>query len=380
MSAALPWQVFRKDLGRKLVALCLALVVWWLLSEQVSGEDEIALDVRIVATRAQADQDSATSPGIYVVVPEHLIVREVTHKQVTVRLRGLAAELADLQVSAVLEVPADLLAQKDEDTWSPVLERRSFRSRGRALPVGEVDFDPRRLGLLLAERTSQTFDLDHRQVSVTGTPRAGRFADTQGSRVEPNQVVLTGPRSAIAALRTDPTRLRLAPVDVSSQSLDVVRQVGLDVSALDQGVTLATAGNVVTVTVPIRSRDVERELFSVKVVYKNEDDLARRSRRLVEATTELDLIVVGPLQLLDPAILPDSELRAAIQPTFDWRNASLERASDKVSVLTLLPDAVDVLGLDRREPEIQYELAPVETATEGSSPAPAPPPAGGEPP
>lgn len=92
MNRSLVYRVFRRDVGRKLVALMLAVVVWLLLTELVSGERNVPLDVRIVATRAEAEQLRSTVPAVYVVVPEHLLVSNLVHKTVDVYLRACATK------------------------------------------------------------------------------------------------------------------------------------------------------------------------------------------------------------------------------------------------------------------------------------------------
>ena len=359
MSRSGAWRLLRKDFGRKTVALTLAVLVWLLLSLLVSGGRDLKLEVRIVAKRAEAEQNRNSVPAIYVVVPPHLIVRNLVHGEVTVHLKGLRRDIDEVELHAILEVPPDVMAGKDEREYFIVLESGMIRSRTGAPKVSdEISFSPRQVRLLLAEKTSQTFDLGPINVSTTGVPRPGHAIDNSTFRVSPNQVTLTGPKSAIAMLEANPALLQFSPVNVEGQSYDVMRQVRLDPEKVDRGITLDTVGNAVMVTVPIRPHDVERELLSVPVEYQNEEFLATRDQRLVEATESLDLKVIGPPSVLDP--LSEKQLRAAIALHYDWRTVSLPQASDPVRVLDELPDSVRFTDTHDRELRIEYRLEMIE--------------------
>jgi hypothetical protein len=368
--------IFRRDLGRKLVALGLALLVWWQISVHLSDAKVVTLDIEITTLRSEAEQASRGRKGLFIVVPDQLITRNVTHSQVTVELRGLKTEVDVLEqtLTMVLEVPADALGQENEADYRFVLNRSLLRSPAGAVNVKDVDIRPKQLILTLAERTTEVFDLGSDNVQISGAPRTGHFVSTDDCRVEPNQVELTGPRSVIADLRADPSLLKLDPIDVDGQALDVVRQVGLDRTVVDPGITLGTSGGLVSVMVPVRPDDFERELLSVPVRYDQEAHLATRNLKLVEATPSLDLLVVGPRNVLDG--LTDEKLRRSISLVFDWRDAGLSMATDKVHIHHELPPSLEVLGFDGREPEIHYQLAPIdpeseaEAATESTSDTP----------
>ncbi|RKY17738.1 MAG: hypothetical protein DRQ55_15050 [Planctomycetota bacterium] len=371
MKHSLIFTILRKDLGRKLVALVLALIVWFVLDHNLSDKRPFTLDVEIFKLRSEAEKERKTRPGIFIVVPDHIIVRNLPRTQITVEVRGLKTDVDGMELSAVLETPEDVLGQEHEVRHSFVLDRSQFRSQRGAISASEFRIRPRRINLILAERTSQTFDLDFSNVQVAGIPRGGHYVDTTQCRVEPSQVELTGPRSAIAGLRADPSRLRLESVDMNGQGLDVARQVGLDPELIAQGIELVTAGKVVSVLVPVLPEETEQELLSVPVQYDSAGDLVLRNLRLVEATPSLDLIVGGPRHVLDA--LTDEQLRKSITLKFDWRDAGLEMATEKVRIHSSLPGSVRVLGLDRREPEIHYQLAPIEGAEPINPEPPGPP-------
>lgn len=369
MNRSLVYRVFRRDVGRKLVALMLAVVVWLLLTELVSGERNVPLDVRIVATRAEAEQLRSTVPAVYVVVPEHLLVSNLVHKTVDVYFKGLRDEVDGLEPSIVMELPLGAVAlDLSDDGVAEVqltLEPRYVKYRLGTPSVNELIFDPRAIRIELVESSKETFDLGPWNVVVVGNPRTGHSADPMASRVEPNQVQLSGPRNALAGLRRDRSLLRLMPIDLQGQSIDVSRQVGLDHSLAERNVSLMTASGVVSVTVPVRPVAVPRQLFSVPVSYRNEDALTASGRYVLERTEALDLLVSGPPHVLDD--YTDAQLKTLIQPTFDWRKASFGQASEQVLILDTLPDSVIVSTPSGGKPEISYRLAPLENGSPAST-------------
>jgi len=161
------------------------------------------------------------------------------------------------------------------------------------------------------------------------------------------------------SLQTDPSRLKLSPIDLEGRVLEVSQQVGLDTEKVDRSVSLHTAGGVIEVTIPVQPQETVKELLSMPVRYENEDVLARDRRRVESATETLDLKVLGPRSVLDS--LTTEQLVGRIILVYDWQLARLPQASDKVKIFTQdLPDSIRIRDLDSRHPEIEYRLVDVD--------------------
>ncbi|MCB9897407.1 MAG: YbbR-like domain-containing protein [Planctomycetes bacterium] len=369
------WHAVRHDVGRKLLALLLAVLVWLKLSSMVTrglGPDGGGLELLVTEVEslkaANAAMQNASTSGLYLVVPRDVIVRnDLTAFKVVVTGSGLTEQVRDLHLSAVIELDERVLADADEKEWTVNLENRAlFQSRGPEPEIKDFDVEPDSLTLFLARRAEAEFQIDPLNVTIGGTPREGYAYDRSNILVHPNRVVLSGPKSAIDTLKTDPSALKLAAVDVEGAVIEVSQQVGIDTEHVDRSVRLMTNGGVVEVTVPIRPKDVVKALVSVPVHYAHEDALAARGRRVSEATRTLDLKITGPRSKLNS--LNSEDLLNRIWLVFDWKDASLDRASEQVAVFrTDLPEDVRITDPNDRPPEIEYALEEIPAGASATS-------------
>ncbi len=353
------WRLVRHDIGRKLTALAFALVLWTILENFVIDDASPALDVRIVATRSEADTLRATTPAIYLVVPDALLVRNLSVRSVTLHVKGIADDVRNLNMNAVIEFTVAMLGTAGEKSFDVPLDRKLFKSGGDPPDLTDFRPSPESLLVTLASRLETDTTLGSLNVTTEGSPKAGYFFQESRILVRPNQVRLSGPSAAIAAIRDDPEQPRLAPVRLMGRSATVSQFVGLPQELLDQGVTLLTPEHVVEVTIFLEPEDVSRELLSVPVTYKNEDALKARKWQVSYKDLALDLKITGPPGDLDG--LSNEELVRRIDLQYDWREATLKQARPKVRVLREdLPRAVKVHLLSGdSDPIIEYRLEDV---------------------
>lgn len=370
------WFVFRKDIGRKLTALGLAVVVWLMLAYQLRASEEVPLDIHFVPDRETAEQEADERPGVWVVVPPELILQSVAKDpMVVVTAAGLKTDISALRLSAVFEVPPDALGTADSGEHLIYLNNTS-RYRGGDVDVRDVvlDMAPKRMALKLASRDEEVFDLGPNNVQIENVPKEGTEIDRSRITVNPSQVVLTGPREAIETLRRDPNQIRLEPVDVKDRGFKVSREVGLDPRKVDRLVSMRSAGGVVQVDVPIVPERIEVVIYRVRIKYENEDVLLRRGKRVVNSTDTIDLKLRGSASVL--GALGEETLRKSVSVLYDWAEASNDVASPRprLHLDKSLPDSIEVLDLDGRQPEIEYTLedivpaAPSEIDRTGEAP------------
>ncbi len=116
------WRFLRHDVGRELLALLLAILVWLYLSNKVTQPRDIELMVSVMETRKEAEKQRNV-PGIYLVVPRDIIVRDdLSGKKILVGGRGLTEHVKDLELTAILEIRSDALGTEDEITWAANLD------------------------------------------------------------------------------------------------------------------------------------------------------------------------------------------------------------------------------------------------------------------
>lgn len=367
------YRLFRKDIGRKLTALVVAVLVWAWLATLTRGNREIELDVFIVNSRGEASAQRNLVPGVYVVVEPGLIVRDTNRKRITVRVSGLKDVVNDLDLSAMFVVDEGAIGDEDEgEVQLPLATSRdAFRSHNSTFEVSEFDVRPRLLTLSLARSDEAEFELGAHNVDTTGVPREGYTFDENRILVRPNRVRVSGPRAVIEALRRRPGDLRLEPVNIEGATFEVTQEVGIDELRVDRNLTLNTAGGVVAVTIPFQSRPYEVELLAIEVGYENPAVLDGQRRRVVSATRTVDLLVSGPRSLLEG--LSREQLVESVRLVYDWRDAGLDQARDRVEVFRgPALSGLQITGLDGRHPEIEYRLESVDPppppTTEGDTP------------
>ena len=358
------WTTTRHDIGRKLTALVMATSLWLLLQNLVIARQPLELPVRPVATQADADTQRATTPGIYLIVPDELIVRSVSDPRVHLTVSGLRDEVTGLSMSARLPFTVADLGGADEITLTRPLERDAFDSPGQKEPhLTSFRVRPDVLTVTLARRDTQEVPLTADNVVTAGRPKDKYLFRSSKISLQPSVVRITGPAKVIGPLAADPAKIKLAPVDIADRSTTVSQEVGLSPELDALGVSLAGGTESVLVTVIIEADDVTKDLFSVPIVYRNEDVLELRKLRATKPST-VDIRVVGPpSEILG---LTDEDLLASIVLVFDWRaqpdsfTGQVGEATGKLGVGTIgLPDTVRVTDPKGGEIRIEYSLEPL---------------------
>lgn len=367
------WKTTRYDIGRKLTALVMASALWLVLQNLVIARQPLELQVRAVGTQAQADQERLSTPGVYLIVPDELIVRQMSDPRVHLTISGLRDEVVGLNMSAKLVFTVADLGGQDEVTLSRPLERDSF-----SVPSGQVfpkltsfHVRPEVLQVTLARRDTAEVTLTADSVVTAGKPKDGYFFRSSNIKLYPNTVDLIGPRTVIEPLLQDSSRVKLEPVDLTNRSWTVSQPVGLSAELREQGVSLQSGRGQqqVVVTVPIEAEGIVRELFAVPIVYLNEGALGLRHQKASNYPKSMDIKVVGPPAELNGRT--DENLLANIALVFDWTTAPATftgPATGQVKFARIgLPDTVSVTDVKGNQTlTIEYNLETL--AAPGASP------------
>ncbi|HZL99079.1 MAG TPA: hypothetical protein VFD43_02410 [Planctomycetota bacterium] len=356
------WRTTRHDIGRKLTALGMAVALWLVLQGLVIARQPLELPVRPVATQAEADQERLSTPGVYLIVPDELIVRAVSEPRVHVTVSGLRDQVVGLNMSAKLLFTLADLGEADEIALTRPLERDVFAvPQGQVLPrLTSFRVRPEALTITLARRATAEVTLSAENVETSGAPKEGYFFRSSSIRLSPSTVGLTGPLSVLGPLLADPAKVKLDPVAMTGKSVTVSQWVGLSRELREQGVSLQSGGSgQVLVTVPIEAEHVTKDLFAVPIEYRNEDVLELRQQRVTSCPKTLDIRLVGPPAELDGR---PEDLLANIVLVFDWERDAPQtfegEATGKVTAYRAqLPDSVRVTdSKDKEELKIEYTL------------------------
>ena len=362
------WAAIRHDVGRKLLALLLALGTWGLLEARVLDDGGGLLDVKVVTSldEAAADRNRAEVPAIYLIVPPTLIDRDVRPQKVNLQVKGLRDDVQALNMWAYLEFDERDLGG-DGASWvdvSRTLGREDFRNRGeppeltlfRLNRESTVD-----IHLKLARRVTRAMPLGPANVVLAGEPARGFQSDKNRATVLPGQVNVSGPSAAMEDLAAGRLLLQLAPVSIDGRSASVQQNVALSDAAQRELLSLGTPDGTVLATVPIVPIDIELDLVLIPVVYLNEDALKTRRFGLVDRPpATVDVKVRGPQSELGRYVNDKEELAAKILPVLDWSRASLTDGPNRHALdcarIDLSQD-VQVLDIDRSgPPKVQFTL------------------------
>lgn len=353
------WRTFRYDIGRKVMALGLASVLWYLLFTWVVEADGKSLAVSTVDTLDAARQQAEITPGVYVVVPEGLILRSARPAKVDIDYKGSREEIRGLRPSVVIELTDSMLGDDDERSLRIPITRAKFEFRGEEPEFSEFKIRDERITLDVVREKAVDLTLSSANAQVIGRPQDGYSFERRNISLYPSTVRVRGPKPLVDGFVADPSTLQLEPVSVEGRLGDVVDRVGLDPVLVDQQVRL-TSGLVV-VTVPVEPDPSSIVLRSVPVDYVGQDVLARDGRRVKEATTELDLVVRGPKAIINRG---EDWLRRRIFLRYAW-TPGLEMSREPVVVAIDLADAdelqqITVTDGDGDALEIEFELEPID--------------------
>ena len=362
------WRAIRHDIGRKLTALGLAVATWFILESVVLADmPNRKVEVKFVHSIEEADNDRAQSSksAVYLIVPESLVVLSCTPDELNLNVKGLKKDVENLVLSATVVLSdADLKEGEDEGSIVRTLQRESFKSRGE--PPELTQFQINRastadLHINLARAASVDLTLGPANVQFSGNPASGYVVDTSRALIQPNALAVTGPRTIIQKLRTDPGALKLAPVAVDGRSASVTKSVGLAETDENKHVRLQTKDWQVTVTIAVVPEPKRRELRAIAVHFENEDSLKAQHKRIADTgrpASTVDVVVVGPPGELDS--LSNEELANRIHPTFDFKTVGGVKINRKSLDIFKkdLSDAVKVYGLDNPNelPQILFTL------------------------
>ncbi|MBM3984625.1 MAG: hypothetical protein FJ296_02865 [Planctomycetes bacterium] len=362
------WSAIRHDIGRKLLALVLALFTWAMLEEAVLDDGGGQLAVKLVRSvdEAAVDRASTEVPAIYLVVPPTLVARDIRPQRVTLKVKGLKDDVQGLSMWAYLEFSERDLGD-GATGWVEVtrtLGREDFRSRGEQPELtlfrvnGESTVDVR---LQLARRVTRSLPLGPANVVLAGEPAKGFQAEGERATVSPGQVDVSGPAGALEDLAAGRAQLQLAPVSVLGRSTTASQSVGLSAASLADDLELQTPAGKVQVIVPVVPLPVEIELVRVPVVYRNEDALKLRKYTLVERPPDwVDIRLRGPQSELGRFQNNREELLVKVALQLDWSRASLTDGPNSAPLECFTRDLsvdVQVTGIGASAaPKVQFKL------------------------
>jgi hypothetical protein len=231
--------LFVKDLGRKIVALVLAIGLWFLISKIVRIERPNAVEVLVVTNPAQESALRTDPNSLVVDVPSELVV--VDPKNLTkggktdasVILSGPSTLLegeGGVRITARYRIPPNYCETQSPRTFT--LDPGAILINSLRPPTGvgvEIQDAP---VITLARRESRRVHIDYRNFPILGRPQEGWELDEKNrpNQVTPlqRQVTISGPAEAVHTIEVDPTQLRFQPIDITRGDKTISQVLALD--------------------------------------------------------------------------------------------------------------------------------------------------------
>lgn len=232
-----------RDLGRKLFALALALVVWWRVHQSIEQTETRSFEI-------VTEQSAATGAlSILLTIPDGWqLTKPRPGDQEPIKLKGVRREIQDFLaggVRAEIRV-AQAEVEGSTEVGSVVVSRQVdeilWPDESRAgLLFNGVENDPIELTLQRIESDELALSLGQVDLIESEAFPDGFVAAYDELYFAPNVITLTGPRQAIddaKDLNKELGRQLFEPLRVAPQENEVRLSVQLSQSALEKGLTI----------------------------------------------------------------------------------------------------------------------------------------------
>ncbi|MFO0982515.1 MAG: hypothetical protein U1E76_12410 [Planctomycetota bacterium] len=275
--------LFLRDLGRKLVALVLAVGLWFLISRVLRDNIERALPLVVVTNQFDRQFIARQSESIVIEPSEDLMVLEPkpnTAPNVDVLFSGpttlLEAE-GVLRPSARFAIPSDFCAGDAPRDFE--LDPQAILINGLKPKPGIVVRIKNAPKITLARRATARIRIDYHNFPVTGDPRAGWVLEDRASQILPEarDVTLRGPTAEVRAVEADPGKLKFEPLRIKDLEGSFPLSVGLDKG---EHPLLELEPTRIRVEVRLREMKEDRTLTNVRVVPLYLEELLKESPKL----------------------------------------------------------------------------------------------------
>ena len=263
--------ILRRDIGRKTVALVLAVLAWFALRLFLEADQPYEMAVRVAASTVEVDQYSgATGPKhpYIIVLPPTLTVFEGERASAArLILRGAKQSLLGFEFRATVNIPPDYCG--DADSRPFVLDASVITSTPPLPPAMQLTLEPKEILIHRADTVEVDLTGDH--LVIEGNPHRDWMWEKSAERISfsPRSIQLLGPRREIETIRNNPSALKLQPLDIEGRRGRVEQVVELDRAALVklelEHVSMHQVGRGVTVSVDLQQKEENKVINQVKI-------------------------------------------------------------------------------------------------------------------
>jgi len=358
------YSVFRKDIGRKLMAIFLAIIVWIYVAQKVDDRKEHELHIHVVqGQEAYLEQSNLVDEGFFIILPENVMETSsiddntfIEEKILRVILSGPSERLPTKLVGKYAFSYQSLTSESDSHYEQVTILREFFPDLLQASGI-RVTFEPKRIELKLAWRKEISISLNAANNLNTVnalSPGDGLSYDPSRVTFDPTNVTISGPAPEIDAIRQDPSLFELETVDFSEIGKGATLQLHGSPEMLRKKITVRTRDNVIAVNLNILEKEVEESLFVPIILLDNGNPLPLEKLDTIKPEEEMvEVIIKGRKSVLEN--LSDEERQARILAVIDLKGRRVKDIYDLVLYTSDLPDTVRVsLKEGESKPVVQF--------------------------
>jgi hypothetical protein len=317
--------VFRKDIGRKLMALLLAVIVWVYVAQKIENSVSHRLSIRVVeGMDAYREAQAQADKSFFIVLPENVMKAGVADRTYTedtslkVTLSGMRDRLPKKLVG-MYEVGPRHLGELDAKVVQIQVLKDYFPDLREAHGI-RVRIDPPTIDVGLARREAHELILTGaNNLSIVNKLPADLelIYDPRLVTFDPNPVVLAGPAPEIDRIFRDPSVFKLDTIDFAKVRMDSSLQLPPSDTATSRKVSIRTRDGLVTVNLGIREEEVSRDLTLIPVLLldggQTLDPL--RAKEATPNSETVDIVLKGSPSALNKVI--EDDIRKQVKAIVD---------------------------------------------------------------
>jgi len=245
------YNIFRKDIGRKAMALLFAMILWIYLDGQLVSDQNRYLQVRVVEGRSEFDRERGyvDSDTFFIVISKELMLtREIETGRVSLKISGPKDSIPEKLIGKIFF---------DERTMGGDLQREKLirLNRDQFDVLGDRErinitefFKPKEIKVALAMRGKATITLGDDNLLVNGMELLDMNIDFP-IRYNPTDITLTGPAHEIEKIAANPKILKLQAINLTKRVQDMQTDLPLSRDWQDKKVTIQGNSDLVSVKV-----------------------------------------------------------------------------------------------------------------------------------
>lgn len=295
--------VFRKDIGRKAMALLLAMILWVYLDQKVVLRKERLINIQVVEGENEFYRRvNQMSSGYYIVLPPNLmLVENLEDKRLSLWISG-TKELIQGSLLGRRDLYESVMEGRDHIKKSLYFTRDDFEAL-KNRPNTKVSFAPDHIQLHIALRDSAKIFLSEDNLVLEGEEElAERGITKEGVTYDRSFVTIEGPKHEVEKIRQDNSLLKFESLSIRKAGQRPIEgNLKLSEELLDNKVTLGRPNLSVQVTITFSEKKLDHILEDVDVAVRFRQEFLppEELSKITMEPNRVRLILRGPRSQID---------------------------------------------------------------------------------